>query len=96
MQDELKKILAWADSKIAAGEEPPWAWYQYMKLKEATEAILKGMESAASSQPSAVSSKENSRQSEQRSETHLQLVASTDRRDTVPHRPFRREIPLPT
>ena len=29
---------------LDGGEQPPWAWYQYMKLVEATDAILAGME----------------------------------------------------
>ena len=34
MQNELESIRAWAKAKIADGTEPPWAWYQYMKLIE--------------------------------------------------------------
>ena len=33
-QAELQKMRDWADAKIAGGQEPPWAWYQYMKLRE--------------------------------------------------------------
>lgn len=40
MEFELKKVREWAQSKIDAGQEPPWAWYQYMKLIETTDAIL--------------------------------------------------------
>jgi len=39
---ELQRMLDWANQKIEAGEEPPWAWYQYMKLRETLEAILEG------------------------------------------------------
>jgi len=36
-QDTLIEVMAWARDKLRAGEEPPWAWYQYMKLIEALE-----------------------------------------------------------
>lgn len=39
---ELDFVLQWAKLKLQAGQEPPWAWYQYMKLVEAIEAIQKG------------------------------------------------------
>lgn len=39
---DLEEMRAWADEKIA-GDEPPWAWYQYMKLRETLDAILAGM-----------------------------------------------------
>ena len=41
--NELMRIRHWADQKIQAGEEPPWAWYQYMKLREVLDAIIAGM-----------------------------------------------------
>ena len=41
---ELERVREWALQKLATGEEPPWAWYQYMKLREALEAILAGMD----------------------------------------------------
>ena len=34
-REELEKVRAWANDKIATGTEPPWAWSQYMKLREA-------------------------------------------------------------
>jgi hypothetical protein len=42
--EQLKSVRDWAQSKIDAGSEPPWAWYQYMKLVETCDAILRGME----------------------------------------------------
>src|SRR5882672_7651763 len=41
----LKIVRGWAQSKIATGLEPPWAWYQYMKLVETVDAIEVGRES---------------------------------------------------
>ena len=43
MRKELEKIREWADSKIAAGSEPPFAFYRYMQLREAADAILGGL-----------------------------------------------------
>jgi hypothetical protein len=40
---ELSAVLEYAKAKIASGNEPPWAWYQYMKLIETCEAILESM-----------------------------------------------------
>ena len=39
---EIQKMRKWADDKIATGAEPPWAWYQYMKLRETLDAIIAG------------------------------------------------------
>ncbi len=38
--DELRKVRDWAKARIDAGSEPPWAWFQYMKLIETLDAIL--------------------------------------------------------
>lgn len=77
-REELEKVREWADERLATGAEPPWAWYQYMKLRETLDAILAGM---AVTRP-----KESSPQSEQRSETHLRLVAEATSRDSAqPH-----------
>jgi hypothetical protein len=39
-QAELCRVLDWADKKLAGGAEPPWAWYQYAKLREAVEEVI--------------------------------------------------------
>lgn len=39
---ELQKVRDWADAKIATGAEPPWSWYQFMKLREVMDQILAG------------------------------------------------------
>ena len=46
-EQELRRIRHWADAKIASGQEPPWAWYQYMKLVETLDAIIAGMGAVA-------------------------------------------------
>lgn len=48
-RQQLEQIRQWADEKIATGAEPPWSWYQLMKLREALDAILAGMPSEMSS-----------------------------------------------
>ena len=83
MKEELQKIRDWADAKIKTGKEPPWAWYQYMKLIETADALLAGMECVTT---------ENSQQSEQHPAKHLRLADSSDQRDNARHRP----IGLPT
>jgi hypothetical protein len=35
----LELCRNWAEGRVATGNEPPWAWYQYMKLIETVEAI---------------------------------------------------------
>jgi hypothetical protein len=63
MRDELEKVSRWAQSKIDAAAEPPWAWYQYMKLIETCDAILLGM--------AATTTMESSPRSEPQSGAHL-------------------------
>jgi len=74
-RDDLEKMRAWADAKLATGQEPPCAWYQYMKLRETLDAILAGM--------AATRSMDHSRQSEQHSGSHLRLVDANDQQDTA-------------
>ena len=46
MNKRIDKSLAmlrkWAEARVATGSEPPWAWYQYMKLIETVAAIQLG------------------------------------------------------
>jgi hypothetical protein len=46
-RQELQRVREWADMQIAAGEDPAWVWYQYMKLREALDGIIASMECAA-------------------------------------------------
>lgn len=84
---ELIGILSWAKEKLQDGGEPPWAWYQYMKLTETIEAILKGMDS--------ISPTGSLQQSEQRSGTCLRLVDSNYRQDTSLHHPDNTQPQMP-
>jgi len=78
MRKELEQVREWADAKIASGQEPPWAWFQYMKLRETLDEILAGMDSVTT---------ESSLQSASHPEKHLRLVDATHQQDSAPHRP---------
>lgn len=45
--EDLQEVLVWAKNKAHSGSEPPWAWFQYMKLIETLEAVLKGINSTS-------------------------------------------------
>jgi hypothetical protein len=45
----LELCLHWAEGRVATGNEPPWAWYQYMKLIETVTAIRSSRAAASSS-----------------------------------------------
>ena len=86
MRDRLIEIRQWAHEKLQGGSEPPWAWYQYMKLVETADAILAGMESTTT---------ENSPQSDQRSGTHLRVVGATSPQDTAQPHPAGPTVQMP-
>ena len=88
MKENLEAVRQWAQEKIQTGQEPPWAWYQLMKLTEACDAVLAGM--------AAVSSTESSQQSESQPGRHLQLVVPTDQQDTAQPHPAGLPVQLPT
>ncbi len=87
MRSKLEVVREWANAKIASGQEPPWAWFQYMKLRETLDAILAGMDSVTT---------ENSQKSAQYPGKHLQLVKATDPQDTAQRRPVGLPTQLPT
>jgi hypothetical protein len=75
MREELENVCRLARAKIDAGAEPPWAWYQYMKLVETCDAILTGMAATVTAE-----------QSEPQPSGHLRLVDSKHPQDTSqPH-----------
>jgi hypothetical protein len=87
MRSELERIREWAREKVQGGSEPPWAWYQYMKLIETTDAILAGM--------AATVTLEDSRRAEPHPEKHLRLVDSAYQQDSVPPHPVGLPVQLP-
>ncbi len=86
MNEKLLGVRALAQEKIASGAEPPWAWYQYMKLIEAVDAILSGAQVTTESSPGSVNP----------AGAHLRLVDSTDPQDTALHRPSGLPVQMPT
>src|SRR5690242_696873 len=72
--EELERVRDWAREKIQGGNEPPWSWYQHMKLIETLDAILSGM--------AATITKEDSQPAEPHPEKHLRLVGPADSQDT--------------
>lgn len=87
-QNDLLRVREWAEQKIAQGSEPPWAWFQYMKLIETIRALEAGMASTTSQT-------ENSPQLAARPDVHLRLVDSTDRQGIAQHHPAGLPINLP-
>lgn len=79
MEPKLGEVRDWAKAKIASGQEPPWAWFQYMKLIETLDAIL-GAQSCATTM-------ESSQRSESHRDARLQLVDSTYSQGISPLRP---------
>ena len=82
---ELKRVRQWAKEKIQGGSEPPWAWYQYMKLIETTDAILDSLSATTDNLP----------QSGQHSGSSLRLVDSTGQQDAALRRPGKWKIRMP-
>jgi hypothetical protein len=82
---ELERVREWALQKLATGEEPPWAWYQYMKLRETLDAILGGIDAVTPQT-------ENSPREVQRRGTRLRLVEATNLPGTAQH--HRADVPV--
>lgn len=87
MKENLEIVRQWAHEKTQDGSEPPWAWFQYMKLIETLDAILGGM--------AATVTMESSPQSPSRPDVHLRLVDSTCPQDTVPPHHAERPVRMP-
>lgn len=87
MKEELERIREWAQEKAQGGSEPPWAWYQYMKLIETCDSILSGMESTITT--------ENSQRSVSRRDGHLRLVDSIYQQESVPHHHAEQQVQMP-
>jgi hypothetical protein len=55
MERRIDRCLAlcrdWAEGRVASGNEPPWAWYQYMKLIETVAAIQTGRAAVSEGEP---------------------------------------------
>ena len=84
MRNELQRVRDWANERIKSGQEPPWAWFQYMKLRENIDQILVAMDSVTSSpQPAPHSG------------GHLRLVDEAGPQDSAPPRRPGTPVSLP-
>ena len=86
MRRELEAVRDAAKAKLATGAEPPWAWYQYMKLVEAADAILAGMDATTTV---------NSPRAAAHPASGLRLVDATYQQDIAQRHPERWRPPLP-
>jgi len=86
-KEELEKVRDWANERLAKGEEPPWGWFQLMKLREVLDQMLAGMNATRTV---------NSLEREQQRGRHLRLVGSTDQQDNVQHHSDIEPVQLPT
>lgn len=86
IENELGSVKEWAQDKAQRGSEPPWAWYQYMKLIEAINAIQSGMASTTT---------ENSPRAVEHSGKLIQLKAAKCLPNNARHDPDAQEVPLP-
>ncbi len=86
-KEELQRVRDWAQQKLAQGEEPPWAWFQFMKLREVLDQMLAGMDATQTA---------SSLEFEQHRGKHLRLVGSTDQQDTAQRHSDILPVQLPT
>lgn len=88
MKADLERVRDLALERLATGSEPPWVWYQLMKLREASEALIAGMDAT---QPM-----EDSLRSARRSGAALRLVAEAGPQESVPPHQDTVPVRLPT
>jgi hypothetical protein len=86
IKEQLESVRVWANDKLATGQEPPWAWYQYMKLRETLDAILAGMSATTPL---------GSPESGVRQGTHLRLVDDSGQQESAPRHQVRSNPTLP-
>jgi hypothetical protein len=88
MKKNLEKVREWAYEKVRDGHEPPWAWYEYMKLIDASESILDGLDAARTGS--------SARSDRPPGKGRLQAVDAAYPRDGEPllPRPKRRRLPM--
>ena len=86
IENDLTRVRNWAQTKAQGGSEPPWAWYQYMKLIESVNAILLGL---------AATTTENLPQLPERQGKLIQLKAAKSQQGTAQPHPGEEEVALP-
>ena len=87
-KSDLERIRELAIEKLTTGNEPPWVWYQLMKLREASEALMAGMDAT---QPTAGLQEQASPQG-----AGLRLVGSAGPQGTAQLHPDKISVALPT
>lgn len=78
--EKLTQAKLEVDARLAQQSEPPWAWFRLMKLREALEDVIVGIESP-------MPRTESSLQSGKRQERHLQPEVSIHQLDSAQYRP---------
>jgi len=86
----LELCRHWAEVRVATGNEPPWAWYQYMKLIETVEAIQTSRAAASPSAPGTRAARERPEASGPKKDPVADIGALRRRRDDDDEEP-----PLP-
>lgn len=84
----LEAVRIEVNERLASQEEPPWAWFHLMKLREALDQVMDGLRSTTLHP-------EDSQESHQQTGTRLRLVGHTDQQDSAPPRPGVQKPPLP-
>ena len=87
-KSDLERIREMAIEKLTTGNEPPWVWYQLMKLREASEALMAGMDAT---QPTAGLREPDSRQA-----AGLRPAGITWSQDNAQRHPDMVPVQLPT
>jgi hypothetical protein len=85
-KDQFDGMLIWASEKRSAGQERPWAWFQYLKLEETLGSLLSGM---AASMPL------GSLQSELRQARHIRRLGHTDQQECAQSHQSDEPVQLP-
>jgi hypothetical protein len=73
-KDQFDGMRIWASEKRSSGREPPWAWFQYLKLEETLGSLLSGMAASIPLGPLP---------SDSRLERHLRQVEHTDQQESA-------------
>lgn len=88
IKTDLERIRDLAVERLSTGSEPPWVWYQLMKLREASESLIEGMDAT---QPTVDSQERGSPRG-----IGLRLVETGDQQETAQPHPDKLSVRLPT
>jgi hypothetical protein len=91
IQKRLLEVQGWARENLKRNDNPPWAFYQYMKLIETTEAILNSIASAVTTMPKP----EGLQQSVEHLGNGLRLVVNNGDQENSQHHSNTIDVALP-